>query len=169
MSHAISLRPIRVDEAAEAKQLVYRVAHPLMAPEMTWEAFVAQWEGWGILDDIDALNKTYLDSGGVFLVTMDGAQLIGTGAFERVTETECAVRRITLLPEYWGQGLGYAMMRELMRRAEAMGYRKMTLWTNPFKLTRAVALYHRLGFVDVPHAGAEEDELWMELALTAAV
>ena len=167
MSHEVSIRPIRAEEAAEAKRLVYRVAHPLMAPQMSEKAFIAQWEGWGILSDIDELQKTYLDKGGVFLVTMDGARMIGTGAFERFTETECAVRRITLLPEYWGRGLGYAMMLELMRRARAMGYSKMTLWTNPFKLGRAVALYHRLGFVDVPHEGADEDELWMELDLNA--
>jgi hypothetical protein len=41
----------------------------------------------------------------------------------------------------------------------------MSLWTNRFQLQRAVAFYHRLGFVDVAHAGAGEEEIWMELAL----
>jgi GNAT superfamily N-acetyltransferase len=169
MSNEVIIRPIRTEEAAEAKQLVYRVAHPLMEPQMSLEELIALWEAWGILSDIDDVQKIYFDNGGIFLVTMDGGQMVGTGAFERVTEGVCTVRRIALLPEYWGRKLGYAMMMELIRRAHAMGYGKMTLWTNPFKLTRAVALYHQLGFVDVPHEGADEDELWMEMKINPPV
>jgi GNAT superfamily N-acetyltransferase len=169
MSHELIIRPMRAEEAAEAKRLVYRVAHPLMAPQMSLAELTAQWEGWGILSDIDQAQKIYFENGGMFLVTLDGGQMVGTGAFERVTEVVCTARRIALLPEYWGQKLGYAMMMELIHRARAMGYSKMTLWTNPFKLTRAVAFYHQLGFVDVPHAGADEDELWMEKEITQPV
>ena len=37
MSNEVIIRPIRAEEAAEAKRLVYRVAHPLMAPQMSLE------------------------------------------------------------------------------------------------------------------------------------
>ena len=169
MSNEVIIRPIRAEEAAEAKRLVYRVAHPLMEPQMSLEAFIAICEEWSLFGDIDDVQKIYFENGGVFLVTMDGGQMVGTGAFERVTQEVCTVRRIALLPEYWGRKMGYAMMMELMRRARALGYSKMTLWTNPFKLARAVAFYHQLGFVDVPHEGADEDELWMEMEISPPV
>ena len=44
----------------------------------------------------------------------------------------------------------------------------MILWTNRFKLTRALALSRQIGFVEVLHAGADEDEIWMEMALAPA-
>ena len=40
MSHEVIIRPIRAEEAAEAKRLVYRVAQPLMAPQMSLEDFI---------------------------------------------------------------------------------------------------------------------------------
>jgi len=57
------------------------------------------------------------------------------------------------------------MMMDLLRQARTMGYGKMCLWTNRFKLSRAVAFYHRFGFADVLHEGADEDELWMEMEI----
>ncbi len=161
------LRPIRVDEAAAAKQLIYGVAHALMEPETTLEAFTAQWATWGILDDLNDVSATYFANGGVFLVIEVAGRLVGTGAFHRDAERAdvCELRRIALLPELRGQGLGYALMLELISRARALGYATMSLWTNRFKLQRAVAFYHQLGFVDVAHAGAGEEEIWMELAL----
>ena len=77
----------------------------------------------------------------------------------------CELRRIALLPEYRGCGLGYALMQDLIRRARALGYATMTLWTNRFKLPRAVAFYTQLGFVEVPHPGASEEEIYMDLPL----
>lgn len=166
--HAWQLRPIRVDEAAEAKWLIYAVAHALMEPESTLEAFTAQWEAWGILADLDDVSLTYFGNSGVFLVIVVNGQLVGTGAFHRDAERPgvCELRRIALLPEYRGQGLGYALMQELISRARALGYATMGLWTNRFKLERAVAFYRQLGFVEVVHAGASEEEIYMDLALT---
>ena len=137
-----------------------------MEPDKSLEEVTAQWDAWGAFDDLDDVQKNYFENGGVFLVTVSGGQLVGTGAFHGYAEGVCEARRVALLPAYRGRGLGYAMMMELQRRAGAMGYSKMCLWTNPIKLWRAVTFYHRLGFVEVAHEGADEDELWMEIELT---
>jgi GNAT superfamily N-acetyltransferase len=163
------IRPIRVEEMSEAKRLIYTVAHELMEPQMSLEEVTAQWDAWGAFCDLDNVQKSYFENGGVFLVTVDGGQLVGTGAFQHYAEGECELRRIALLPAYRRQGLGYAMMMELLHRARAMGYGKMCLWTNRYKLSRAVAFYHQLGFVDVPHEGADKEELWMEMEINPSV
>ncbi len=169
MSHpAWLIRPIRADEWAAAKRLINGVAHALMEPETALEAFTAQWEAWGILSDLDAVQTTYFENGGVFLVIEVAGQIVGTGAFHRVPDRAgvCELRRFALLPAYRGQALGYQLLRDLIGRATALGYTTMALWTNRVKLPRAVAFYFQLGFVEVANLGGDPDEIWMELALT---
>ena len=163
------IRPIRPEEVTAARRLIYCVAHELMEPHKSLEEVTAQWDAWGAFDDLDDVQKNYFEKGGVFLVMVSGGQLVGTGAFHWYAEGVCEARRVALLPPYRGRGWGYAMMMELQRRARAMGYSKMCLWTNPIKLWRAVSFYHRLGFVGVAHEGADEDELWMEIELAPEV
>jgi len=163
------IRPIRMEEVVEARRLIYGVAHELMEPQMSMEEVTALWDSWNVFNDLDDIQKSYFEDTGVFLVTVASGQIIGTGAFHRYTEGMCELRRIAPLPQYQGQRLGFAMMMELMRRARAMGYRKMVLWTNRVKLTRAVDFYHQLGFVDMHHEGLDEEELWMEMKLTPPV
>ena len=171
MNTDLILRPIRADEADEAKRLVYGVAHALMEPQMPLGDFIAQWVAWDILGDMTNVQTTYVDNNGVFLVAVDSGRIVGTGAIHKTAERAgvCDVRRIVLLPEYRGRGLGYALMLELRSRALEMGYRTMRLWTNRFKLTRAVAFYRQLGFVEVAHEGADEEEIWMELEIDLPV
>jgi GNAT superfamily N-acetyltransferase len=166
MRYNTTIRPIQPDEATEAKELVFQVAHELMEPETPFGDFKAQWNSWGVFNDMDSVQTSYFENGGVFLVSVCDGQIVGTGAFLRYeAEGYCELKRITLVPEYRGQGLGYAMIMELIGQAQTMGYSKMILWTNRFKLTRAVALYRQIGFVEVSHEGADEDEIWMEIAL----
>jgi len=180
------IRPIRVEEAAEAKRLIYSVAHPLMEPQMTLEELTDLWEGCGVFADLDDIQKNYFDNGGVFLVTEICGRMVGTGAIKRYTDSHlfsadgplhsrdeslrtgegvCEMRRITLLPECRGQRLGYALILDLIRRAREMSYNKMVLWTNPIKLHRAVAFYHQLGFKDIAIDGIDDDEVWMGMEI----
>ncbi len=162
MNNELMIRPIRAEEAIEAKRLIYAVAHDLMEPQMSLEEVTSLWDAWGAFCDLDNIQKSYFENGGVFLVTVGDGQIVGTGAFWRYADGICELKRLTLLREYQGRGAGYAMVMELMRRAWAMGYGKICLWTNRHKLWRAVDFYRRLGFVEVPHEGADEEEIWME-------
>ncbi len=168
MNNEVMIRPIRLEEAAEAARLNTTVAYELMEPQMSLEEYAAEWKTRGVLVDLEDVQKNYFENGGVFLVIVSGGKIIGTGAFQRYAEGECILRRIALLSNHRGQGLGYALMMEILRQARAMGYGKMCLWTDRYKTTQAVALYHRLGFVDIPHAGAYENELWMEMVISSA-
>ena len=112
------------------------------------------------------IQRDYLEQGGDFLAAVAEGRIVGTGAFRRdETEGYCELKRIALLPEYRGQGLGYALVKELIARAQTLGYAKIVLWTNRLKLARAVAFYAQIGFVEVPHADADPEDIWMELAL----
>jgi putative acetyltransferase len=166
MKNTTKIRPIRVEEAGEAKRLIYNVACPLIEPLMPVEDAIAQYEEWGVLNDMEDIQKNYFDNGGVFLVTEVDGRIVGTGAFKYYADGLCELKRLYFLPEYQGRGHGYAMVQELIRRAQVMRYKKVCLWTTYEKQPRAVAFYHRLGFVDIVHEGAEDYELWMELDIT---
>jgi putative acetyltransferase len=168
MSHKSEIRPLRIEEAAEAKRIVFQIAHEVMEPETPFEEFRTLWDSWGIFNDMHDVQRNYFDNRGVFLVSVSDEQIVGTGAFLRYeVEGYCELKRITLMPEYRRQGLGYALLKELLQRARAMGYAKAILWTNRYKLARAVAFYRQISFVEVPHEGAEEDEIWMEISLVS--
>ena len=163
MHTQLSIRPIRADEAPIAKALVFRVAHEMMEPETPFESFRALWDSWGVFDDLHDVVASYELKDGVFLVGEDAGVIVGTGAILRYEQPGyCELKRIALLPEYRGHGYGYALVRALIGEAERRRYRAMILWTNRFKLARAVALYKRIGFVEVPHEDADPDEIWME-------
>jgi N-acetylglutamate synthase-like GNAT family acetyltransferase len=49
-------------------------------------------------------------------------RIIGTGALQRLDETTGEIKRVWLLPEYQGQGLGYQMMARLIETAREKGY-----------------------------------------------
>ncbi len=167
LNTAITIRPIQVEEAGKAKSLIYQVAHPLLEPHLSLEETTALWDSWRVFNDLEDLQESYFENEGVFLVVVAGEEIVGTGGFNRYAGKMCELKRIALLPEYQGQGLGYKMTLELIHQAREMGYDKMCLWTNRTRLSRAVDFFHRVGFVDVPHAVADEEELWMELEINA--
>jgi len=176
------IRPVRAKEASKVKRLIYSVAHSLMEPQMTLKEYMDQWEAIGAFSDLADIQKNYFDNGGVFLAIEINGRIVGTGAFHRYIEDQlfsdngrlhssdeslrtgkglCELRRVTLLPKYRGQKLGYALMLDLIHRAKEMGYTKMILWTDPINLHRSVDFYHQLGFSDLPIEGIDADELWM--------
>ncbi len=166
MSHLLHIRPVKADEMPAVKDLVFRTAHEVMEPERMYEEFRSLWDAWGVFDDLHDAEASYVGRGGAFFVGEFDGQIVGTGAFLRYdTPGYCELKRIAMKPAYRGRGFGYAMIRRLMVEARTMGYRRMILWTNRYRLTRAVALYRQMGFVEVQHDGADEDEIWLERGL----
>src|SRR5690349_22065325 len=109
----INIRPIKPDEVATAKQLSYRVAHQVFQDTRPLEESMAYYESQGQLHDLDDFQKTYFDNAGIFLVMTHGDQVIATGAVRKIDHEICELKRLWLLFEYHGQGLGYRMMQEL--------------------------------------------------------
>ena len=161
----LTIRHIQPNEIVMAKQLIYRVAHQVFHDTRTLEESIVFYEARGQLHDVDELQQTYFDNDGIFLVTTDGDQIIGTGAVRKIDNEICELKRVWLLFEYHGKGLGYRMMQELLAFARAKGYQRMRLETEQTHQKRAFEFYKRLGFYEIPRYSDNEDDVAMEMML----
>ena len=161
----IQIRYIKPEEVPVAKQLIYRVAHQVFQDVRTLEESIAYYDSQGGLHDMDDIHQTYFDNDGIFLVMTHDDQIIGTGAIRKISDEICELKRVWLLFEYHGQGLGYRMMQELFAFARQKKYKRMKLETDRDHQHRAFNFYKRLGFYEIPRYSDNEDDIAMEIVL----
>ena len=161
----IEIRRIKPDEATAAKRVIYRVAHEIFNDLRSLEESIAYHESRGELKDMDDIQRNYFENGGIFLVTVDNAELIGTGAIRQLEDGTCELKRLWLLGEFHGKGLGYRMLQELLSFAREKGYKRIWLQTDAVQQSRALELYRRLGFYEIPRYTDRTDDIAMEMSL----
>jgi len=161
----IRIRQIEPHEVSIAKDLIYRVAHRVFQDTRLLEESVAFYESKGTLNDMDDIQQTYFENEGIFLVMTDDEKIIGTGAIRKLDDTTCELKRVWLLFEYHGKGLGYRMIQELLAFARQKGYQRIRLETDRDGQIRAYDLYKRLGFYEIPRYTDHQDEVAMEMKL----
>ena len=165
ITQMINLRRVEPHEIPFAKELIYRVAHQVFRDTRPLEESIAFFEAKGQLHDMDEFQQTYSGSDGIFLVMTDNDQIIGTGAVRRLDETTCELKRVWLLFDYHGKGLGYRLIQELLAFAREKGYQRIRLETDREDQSRAYELYKRLGFYEIPRYSDNEDDIAMEMRL----
>ena len=117
--------------------------------------------------ELAGLPGDYAPPDGRLLVAEYLGQLAGCVALHKLASEVCEMKRLYLRPQLRGRGVGRALAETVIAEARAIGYRKMRLDTVEPVMPNAVAMYRRLGFVEIepyrpnPIAGA----LYMELAL----
>jgi putative acetyltransferase len=161
----INIRCIEPQEVPFAKELIYRVAYQVFQDTRPLEESIAFYESRGTLHDMDDIQQTYFQNNGNFLVMTNDEQIIGTGAIRRLDDTTCELKRVWLLFEYHGKGLGYRMIQELLAFAREKGYQRIRLETDRDNQSRAYELYKRLGFYEIPRYSDHQDEVAMEMIL----
>ena len=129
------------------------------------EEFIAYHESIHELKDMDDIQKSYFENGGTFLGMFLDGEMICTGALRWIDNGTCELKRLWLLNEYHGQGLGYRMLLELLTIARRMGYERVRLETDPIAQSRALAFYKQAGFYEIPSYSDRGDEQAMELVL----
>lgn len=161
----IEIRPLEPEEWMDAKRVVYRVAFVIFGRSRPLEEFIAYHESIHELKDMDDIQKNYFENGGTFLGMFKHGEMICTGAIRRLNDDICELKRLWLLNEYHGQGLGYRMLQELLSTARGMGYKRIRLETDPIAQSRALNFYKQIGFYEIPSFTDRGDEVAMELVL----
>lgn len=89
---------------------------------------------------------------GAFLVAFAGARPVGCGAVRRLDDDAAELKRMYVVPAARGLGAGRALLAALLDEARQLGVRRVVLETGR-RQERAMALYARAGFVEVPAFG----------------
>lgn len=141
LSHMIEIKPIQLHQIDEVKRLILAVCNEIFQlPEEVVRRFDP-------MSDIDDVDSHYFENGGIFLVLIDEGRVVGSGAIRRLNDDICELKRMWLLNEYRGRGLGHKMAQILLEFANNTGYKKIRLdLLNPQKQTQAIEFYKRMGF-----------------------
>lgn len=116
-------------------------------------------------EEMAGLPGRYVPPTGVILVACVGGEIAGVVALRAFDGEAGEVKRLFVLPEFHGRGLGRMLMEELIGQARGMGYRRLLLDTIPGRMGAAIGLYRSLGFrpieryYDDPIPGVEYFEL----------
>ncbi|MDF9398781.1 GNAT family N-acetyltransferase [Vibrio sp. 1180_3] len=130
--------------------------------------FGAVGEGFGPSDaEVEQMSQYYgIETKSIYLVAkMDGKVMGGAGiaAFNSSQEV-CELKKLFLLPERRGHGLGIKLSKTCMKYAKDMGYQSCYLDTLS-NMTSAIRLYEKLGFshLNEPMVGTEHNgcDVWM--------
>jgi GNAT superfamily N-acetyltransferase len=99
--------------------------------------------------------ETYIltPGGYIFMAELNG-DAVGTCALMREHEGVFELAKMTVAESVRGLGVGRALGEAAIAHARAIRARRVELFTNS-SLTPAIALYHALGFVDVPVGDTE--------------
>jgi GNAT superfamily N-acetyltransferase len=90
-----------------------------------------------------------LDAGGYIFMAQHAGQTVGTCALIREPDGNFELAKMAVSPKAQGLGIGYRLGQAAIEQAWAAGAYHVELLSNR-KLTPALTLYRKLGFVEAP-------------------
>lgn len=98
--------------------------------------------------ELDQLPGEYAPPAGRLLLASWQGEPAGVVAYRRIGHDFCEMKRMFVLPEFQGKGIGKALGIRLIEEAQKAGFVAMRLDTHPW-MTTAQGLYEKLGFVEI--------------------
>lgn len=112
-------------------------------------SFGAYGPGYSINDpEVDAMSAHYPEPRAAFFIVEDGGHVLGGGGIGPLADAEadvCELRKMYLLPELRGRGIGEKILRRCLDAARVRGYRRCYLETLTH-MDAAQRLYAKAGF-----------------------
>ncbi len=118
------------------------------------------WEPKGADQDVLQVEGCYQNQGGEFWVVIQNGQIVGTAAYYPIDRlgsragSAVELRKMYLLPQVRGQGLGRFLLTHLETRVQSKGFTNLWIETASV-LKEAVILYEKSGYE--PAIGVETD------------
>jgi GNAT superfamily N-acetyltransferase len=118
-------------------------------------------------EELKNLPGAYGPPSGRLLLAHYRDHAAGCVALRKLEAGICEMKRLYVRPGDRGFGLGRMLVERVIAEARAIGYERMRLDTIASAMKDAVALYRRMGFVEVaPYSAIPvERAIWMELLL----
>lgn len=105
--------------------------------------------------ELAGLPGPYAAPGGCLLLAERAGEAIGTAALKPLAPGIGEVKRLYVGPHARGLGLGKALLERIIAEACGRGYERLRLDSHRASMGPAIALYRRLGFVEIPPYGPD--------------
>lgn len=130
------------------EQLAFRECEPQDQAEARQLILAGLEERWGWRDpsknlDLDDIATSYADA--VFLVASRAGRIVGTGALVPRDGSVAEIVRMSVRADMRRQGIGSAMLEQLLASARKAGFRRVILETTA-TWDDVIAFYRRHGF-----------------------
>jgi len=96
---------------------------------------------------------------GGFVLLLRGGRALAGGGLKRSAEGTCEIKRMYVVPEARGSGLGARLLEELEALARDLGYAVARLDTGA-RQPGAQRLYERAGYVAIPDFNGDAHAAW---------
>lgn len=94
-------------------------------------------------------QKYILDKGGTVFIALYNNKPVGACALLIRDGLTCELVKMVVDPQYQRQGIGYKLGQAFISKARDRGFSRIILEGNT-KMEASVALYHKLGFQEIP-------------------
>jgi N-acetylglutamate synthase-like GNAT family acetyltransferase len=95
-------------------------------------------------------KEEIIDKGGFIYFAQYNNEIVGCVALEKKNETTFELSKMGVRPDYRGLKIGNQLMLESMEKAKQLGLKQLIIYTNS-KLSKAIGLYQKHGFYEVPN------------------
>ncbi len=141
-SSGIDIAPVTSAEDLLAVKALFRAYVDWLGIDLSYQGFEQELAGMP--------GKYAPPAGALFLAKdVDGAVLGCVGLRPFARKGTCEMKRLYVLPEGRGRGVGAELVSQVLQAAVQAGYREMLLDTLP-SMTGAIKLYKSAGFEEIP-------------------
>ena len=142
----------------------YRSARILFVQYADTLGFDLEFQGFS--RELATLPGSYAPPRGCILLAAEDGRMVGCVALRPLEANICEMKRLFVVPDYRGRGVGRLLASGVIDRAREMGYRKMRLDTVA-TMQAARTLYYSLQFHDITayRFNPVEGSSYMELDL----
>lgn len=102
--------------------------------------------------DVEVLrhpNKNILAKGGTIIFAAAGDEIVGTVGLKHIDADSTEMTKLAVDENHQGNKIGWLLVKEIMQRAAAQGYKKVVLYSNTI-LVPALNMYAKFGFREIP-------------------
>src|SRR6266566_2224741 len=107
--------------------------------------------------ELDGLPAPYNPPGGCLLIARQEGVAIGVIGLKPFAPGIAEIKRLYVLPEARGTGLGRTLAERAIAETRIKGYERVRLDTHRPSMAAAISLYRKLGFVEIPPYGPNPD------------
>jgi ribosomal protein S18 acetylase RimI-like enzyme len=106
-------------------------------------------------EELAGLPAPYTPPTGCLLLARESGAAVGIVGLKPLAPGIAEIKRLYVVPDARGAGLGRILAERAVAAAAAKGYERVRLDTHRPSMAAAIALYRRLGFVDIPPHGPD--------------